>query len=56
LTCCSRAFYNNKLGEFEKMLSETFKYEKVLLMNTGLEGVETAIKIARRWAYNAKKV
>lgn len=54
MTLTSRAFYNNVLGECEKYLCETFRYDKVLMMNTGVEGVETAIKLARRWAYDVK--
>ena len=56
LTLTSRAFYNNKLGEYEKFLSEYFGFEKVLPMNTGAEGVETAIKIARKWGYEKKGI
>ncbi len=56
LTLTSRAFYNNKLGEFEKFITEYFGYDMVLPMNSGAEGVETAIKLARKWAYNVKGV
>ncbi len=56
LTLTSRAFYNNVLGEFQQYLSEYFGFEKVLPMNTGAEGVETAIKLARKWAYEIKGV
>jgi ornithine--oxo-acid transaminase len=56
LTLTSRAYYNNMLGPWEKYLCELFKYEKVLLMNTGVEACESAIKLARRWAYDVKKV
>jgi ornithine--oxo-acid transaminase len=56
LTLTSRAFYNDCLGEFEKYVTEYFGYEKVLPMNTGAEGVETAIKLARKWAYTKKGV
>ncbi|WP_194850755.1 ornithine--oxo-acid transaminase [Nonlabens antarcticus] len=56
LTLTSRAFHNNKLGEFEKYITEYFKFDKVLPMNTGAEAVETAIKIARKWAYEKKGV
>ena len=52
----SRAFYNDVLGPFEKFATEYFKYEKLLPMNTGAEAVETAIKIARKWAYEKKGV
>ncbi len=56
LTLTSRAFYNSKLGIYEKFVTEFFGYEMVLPMNTGVEGVETAIKIARKWGYEKKKV
>lgn len=56
LTLTSRAFYNNKLGEYEKFITEFFGYDKVLPMNTGVEGGETALKLARRWAYVIKGV
>ncbi len=56
LTLCSRAFYNSLLGEYEKYITEYFGFEKVLPMNTGVEGGETAIKLARRWAYDVKGV
>lgn len=56
VTLTSRAFYNSNLGECEKFLAETFNYEKVLLMNSGCEAGESAIKFARRWAYNVKRV
>ncbi len=56
LTLTSRAFYNNVLGQFEKYITEYFGYDKVLPMNTGAEGVETAIKIARKWGYERKGV
>jgi ornithine--oxo-acid transaminase len=51
LTLTSRAFHNNVLGPFEKYITDYFGFEKVLPMNTGAEGVETAIKIARKWGY-----
>ncbi len=54
LTLTSRAFHNTKLGEYEKFITSYFGYDKVLPMNTGVEGVETAIKLARRWAYDVK--
>ena len=54
LTLTSRAFYNDQLGRMEKYLTETFHFDKVLPMNTGAEAVETALKIARRWAYKVK--
>jgi ornithine--oxo-acid transaminase len=56
LTLISRAFYNNILGEYEKYLTTLFNYDKLLPMNTGAEGVETAIKLARKWAYMKKQV
>ncbi len=56
LTLTSRAFHNNLLGEYEKYICEYFGFDKVLPMNTGVEGGETAIKLARRWAYDVKKV
>lgn len=56
LTLTSRAFYNNVLGQFEEKLCDVFGFEKVLPMNTGAEGVETAIKIARKWGYEVKGI
>ncbi len=56
LTLTSRAFYNSLLGEYEKYITSYFGYDKVLPMNTGVEGGETAIKLARRWAYDVKGV
>ncbi len=56
LTLTSRAFYNDKLGEFEKFASELFGFDKLLPMNTGAEAVETALKIARRWGYEKKGI
>jgi ornithine--oxo-acid transaminase len=56
ISLTSRAFYNNVLGEYEKFITELFGYDKVLPMNTGAEGVETAMKLARRWGYEKKKV
>lgn len=56
LSLTSRAFYNNCLGEYEKYITELFGYDKVLPMNTGAEGVETALKLARRWAYAKKGI
>jgi ornithine--oxo-acid transaminase len=52
----SRAFHNNLLGEYEKYITSYFGYDKVLPMNTGVEGGETAIKLARRWGYNVKGI
>lgn len=56
LTLTSRAFYNDKLGAYEKFITEYFGYDKVLPMNTGAEAVETALKICRKWAYEVKKL
>ena len=56
LTLTSRAFHNNILGQYEKFVAEFFGYDKVLPMNTGVEGGETAVKLARKWAYEVKKV
>jgi ornithine--oxo-acid transaminase len=56
LTLTSRAFYNDQLGEYEKFITARFGYDKVLPMNTGVEAGETAIKLARRWAYVKKGV
>lgn len=56
LTLTSRAFHNDLLGEYEKYITMYFGYDKVLPMNTGVEGGETAIKLARRWAYVKKGV
>jgi ornithine--oxo-acid transaminase len=56
LTLTSRAFYNDILGEYEKFITEFFGYDKVLPMNTGVEGGETAVKLARKWAYLNKGI
>ena len=56
LTLTSRAFHNNVLGQFEKYATNLFGYDKLLPMNTGAEGVETAIKLCRKWAYKKKKL
>ena len=56
LTLTSRAFYNDKLGLAEKMVCETFGYEKALFMNSGAEANETAIKLARKWGYTKKGI
>lgn len=56
VTLTSRAFYNSRLGVYEKFITDFFGYDKVLPMNTGVEGGETAMKLARRWAYDVKKV
>jgi ornithine--oxo-acid transaminase len=52
----SRAFYNDCLGEYEEYITKLFGYDKILPMNTGVEGGETAIKLARRWGYDVKGV
>ncbi|MDR1112703.1 MAG: ornithine--oxo-acid transaminase [Bacteroidales bacterium] len=54
LTLTSRAFYNDCLGTYEKYITETFGYDKVLPMNSGAEADETAIKLCRRWGYDKK--
>ncbi len=54
LTLTSRAFYNDVLGVYEKFITEYFGYDKVLPMNTGVEGGETAVKLCRKWAYEVK--
>jgi len=56
LTLTSRAFHNDVLGPYEKFATDYFKFDKLLPMNTGAEAVETAIKIARKWAYERKGV
>ncbi len=56
LTLTSRAFYNDVLGEFEQYITEYFGYDKVLPMNTGAEGDETALKLCRKWAYTVKGI
>lgn len=56
LTLTSRAFYNDKLGLAEKMVCETFGYQKALFMNSGAEANETAIKLARKWGYTKKGI
>ena len=56
LTLTSRAFYNDKLCLYADYITNLFKYDKVLPMNTGVEAGETAIKLARKWAYEVKKV
>ncbi len=54
LTLTSRAFYNNKLGELEEFLCTLFGFDKALMMNSGVEAVETAMKLCRKWAYQVK--
>lgn len=56
LALTSRAFYNSSLGVYEKFICEYFGYDRMLPMNTGAEGVETAIKLCRKWAYEKKGV
>ncbi len=56
LTLTSRAFYNNRLGVFEKYITALLGYDKVLPMNTGVEAVETGIKLCRRWGYQVKGI
>ncbi len=56
LTLTSRAFYNDKLGVYEKYITEYFGFDKVLPMNSGAEAVETAIKICRKWGYEKKGI
>ena len=56
LTLTSRAFYNDQLGQYEKYITTYFGYDKVLPMNTGVEGVETAIKLCRKWGYEVKGI
>jgi len=56
LTLTSRAFFNDKLGPYEKYITEYFGYDKVLPMNSGAEADETALKLARRWGYDKKGV
>jgi len=56
LTLTSRAFHNNVLGEYSEFITKYFGYDRVLPMNTGVEGGETAIKLARRWGYDIKEI
>ncbi|HZH99630.1 MAG TPA: aminotransferase class III-fold pyridoxal phosphate-dependent enzyme, partial [Flavisolibacter sp.] len=56
LTLTSRAFHSDKLGEFTHYITQYFGYDKVLPMNSGVEAVETAIKLTRRWGYDKKGV
>lgn len=56
LTLTSRAFYNDQFGEYAKFITDLFSYDKVLPMNTGVEAVETALKLARKWAYEVKGI
>src|SRR6516225_1393119 len=56
LTLTSRAFYSNLLGEYAQYITSFFGYQKVLPMNTGVEAVETGIKLCRRWGYQVKGI
>lgn len=56
LTLTSRAFYNDQLGEYEKFITALFGYDKVLPVNSGVEAVETAIKLSRKWGYEVKRL
>ena len=56
LTLTSRAFYNDVLGSYEQYITELFGYDRVLPMNTGVEGGETAVKLCRKWAYTVKGI
>lgn len=56
LSLTSRAFYNNKLGQFEEKITKLLGFDKVLPMNSGAEAVETAVKLARKWSYEVKRV
>ncbi|AEE50713.1 ornithine--oxo-acid transaminase [Haliscomenobacter hydrossis] len=56
LTLISRAFYNSVLGPYEEFITQLFGYDKVLPMNTGVEAVETALKLCRKWAYQVKGI
>lgn len=56
LTLSSRAFYNDRFPLFAERITSMFGYDMVLPMNTGAEGVETALKLARKWGYEKKKI
>jgi ornithine--oxo-acid transaminase len=56
LTLTSRAFFNESLGHYAEFMSRTFGYDKILPMNTGVEGGETACKLARKWGYEVKGI
>ena len=56
LTLTSRAFHNDILGQYEKYVTELFGYDKILPMNTGVEGGETALKLCRKWGYKVKGI
>ena len=56
LTLTSRAFYNDQLGPYEKYITDLFQYDKVLPINSGVEAVETALKLCRKWGYQKKGI
>lgn len=56
LTLTSRAFYNNLLGDFQKRVCDTFGFERMLPANSGVEACEAAVKLARRWGYDVKRI
>ena len=56
LTLTSRAFHNDVLGEYAEFVTRMFGYDRVMPMNTGVEGGETAVKLARRWGYDVKGI
>lgn len=56
LALTSRAFYNSNLGEYEQKITTLFGFDKVLPMNSGAEAVETAVKLARKWSYEVKRI
>lgn len=56
LTLTSRAFHNDVLGQYEQFITDLFGYDRVLPMNTGVEGGETAVKLARKWGYEVKGI
>lgn len=56
LTLSSRAFYSDQLGEYAEFITKFFGFDMVLPMNTGAEAVETAMKLARSWAHQVKKI
>jgi ornithine--oxo-acid transaminase len=56
LTLTSRAFHNDKLGDYTEFMCKTFNYDRILPMNTGVEAAETAVKLARKWGYEVKNI
>ena len=56
LTKTSRALYNDKIGDFSEKICNSLRYDKILMMNTGVEGGETAIKLSRVWGYKKKNI